>query len=192
MKSLEQQQESVPFIETPEWREAYHAPKHTCEPWFICSTEPAEIRTHPYGGDIIGHTIPNADNAHRIVACVNACRGMADPAAEIEMLKQVGIANSVMHLESVDAAAENATLRDQLARICEEGFGNDDTIGQEPADDYVLRKMAEMREAIRESDLAFRKCLDYILGLPYFGNAQECEATESAHQALRKLTPFLP
>lgn len=27
MKSLEQQQESVPFIETPHWREAYHAPK---------------------------------------------------------------------------------------------------------------------------------------------------------------------
>ena len=37
-----------------------------------------------------------------------------------------------------------ATLA-QLSRICQEGFGNDDTIGLEPADDYVLRKLAELR-----------------------------------------------
>ncbi len=40
---------------------------------------------------------------------------------------------------------ERNEARDQLARICKEGFGNDDTIGLEPADDYVLRQVAKMR-----------------------------------------------
>lgn len=40
---------------------------------------------------------------------------------------------------------ELATTKAQLARICQEGFGNDDTIGLEPADDYVLRKLAGLR-----------------------------------------------
>jgi hypothetical protein len=40
--------------------------------------------------------------------------------------------------------------KNQLARICKEGFNNQDTIGQEPADDYVLRKLAEMRKVIRQ------------------------------------------
>ena len=98
-------------------------------------------------------------NGARIVACVNACAGMADPAAEIAALKQVGIANSVMHLEAVDAAAENAILRDQLDRICTDGFGNQDTIGGEPADDYVLRQLAAMREVIREAHRVLRDIL---------------------------------
>jgi hypothetical protein len=46
---------------------------------------------------------------------------------------------------------ENAAMREQLARICAEGFDNQDTIGLEPADDYVLRQLAVMREAIREA-----------------------------------------
>jgi len=40
---------------------------------------------------------------------------------------------------------ERDEARGQLARICKEGFGNDDTIGLEPADDYVLRKLADLR-----------------------------------------------
>lgn len=40
---------------------------------------------------------------------------------------------------------EKDEARNQLARICKEGFDNQDTIGLEPADDYVLRKLAEMR-----------------------------------------------
>lgn len=38
-------------------------------------------------------------------------------------------------------------LQDQLYRICKEGFGNDDTIGLEPTDDYVLRKLNELHAA---------------------------------------------
>lgn len=42
MPTLEQQQQSVPFIETPHWREAYHAPKD-------------QMKTYPHheGGEII-------------------------------------------------------------------------------------------------------------------------------------------
>ena len=41
-------------------------------------------------------------------------------------------------------------LQDQLYRICKEGFGNDDTIGLEPTDDYVLRKLNELHAANAE------------------------------------------
>jgi hypothetical protein len=41
-------------------------------------------------------------------------------------------------------------LRNQLSRICKEGFGNDDTIGGEPADDYVLRMLEKRRNTHRE------------------------------------------
>ena len=43
-----------------------------------------------------------------------------------------------------DCERELAACKD-LFRICQEGFGNDDTIGLEPADDYVLRKLAGLR-----------------------------------------------
>ena len=54
------------------------------------------------------------DEWNRIVSCVNACAGMADPAKEIAALKQVGIANATMHLEAVDAAAEIAAMREAI------------------------------------------------------------------------------
>lgn len=53
-------------------------------------------------------------------------------------------ARSVEHQRNT-ALSYAETLRNQLSRICQEGFGNDDTIGLEPADDYVLRKLAELR-----------------------------------------------
>ena len=36
-------------------------------------------------------------------------------------------------------------LTNQLSRICKEGFNNDDTIGGEPADDYVLRQIGKLK-----------------------------------------------
>ena len=38
--------------------------------------------------------------------------------------------------------------RDQLDRICRDGFGYQDTIGLEPCADYVLRKLNEEREEL--------------------------------------------
>ncbi len=103
-------------------------------------------------------------------------------------------------------------VQNQLSRICKEGFDNQDTIGLEPADDYVLRKLvklraevavsngerdhyrrenAEMRESIKEAHAALGKCLKYILRLPLSGSDDECETMDDAHHALRKLKPFL-
>jgi len=47
--------------------------------------------------------------------------------------------------ERDDARKGCEVLREQLYRICSEGFNNNDTISCEPADDYVLRKLAELR-----------------------------------------------
>jgi hypothetical protein len=46
--------------------------------------------------------------------------------------------------------AQRNVARNQLSRICEEGFNNDDTIGLEPADDYILRKLAELKQALNQ------------------------------------------
>ena len=74
--------------------------KHTPEPWeayygcVIAESEQGitinggtgkEAREY-YGGNLIGESISDA-NADRIVACVNACAGMEDPAAEIAALR---------------------------------------------------------------------------------------------------------
>ena len=42
---------------------------------------------------------------------------------------------------------EIEAMQSQLSRICKEGFNNDDTIGGEPADDYVLRQLAKIQGA---------------------------------------------
>jgi hypothetical protein len=54
-------------------------------------------------------------------------------------------ARNALFLQNKQLERELAATKSQLARICQEGFGNDDTIGLEPADDYVLRKLAELR-----------------------------------------------
>ena len=81
--------------------------KHTPEPWNIShddSTEEWSIVTNQQGSiianvneetgpelvgsDPVMRKMPGLENASRIVACVNACAGMADPAAEIAELKR--------------------------------------------------------------------------------------------------------
>jgi hypothetical protein len=53
---------------------------------------------------------------------------------------------------------ERDEARSQLYRICREGFGNDDTIGLEPADDYALRKLAELRQALSGRTVSCSQC----------------------------------
>ena len=74
--------------------------KHTPEPWVF--DDRPDIDTNFYSGDATGsiiggcqeYTFARRDieerraNARRIVTCVNACAGMADPAAEIAELKR--------------------------------------------------------------------------------------------------------
>lgn len=53
------------------------------------------------------------------------------------------------------------------------------------------RENTAMREAIKDSDAALRKCLNYMLRLPMSGSDAECEAMDDAHHALAKLQPFI-
>lgn len=63
---------------------------HTPEPW-RAEWQPGQTPKHTYthcvmyGDDSLCDTLTQAD-AERIVACVNACTGMADPAGEIARL----------------------------------------------------------------------------------------------------------
>jgi hypothetical protein len=49
------------------------------------------------------------------------------------------------------------------------------------------RTIAAMREAIKDAHAAIGGCLKYILRLPLSGSDAECETTDDAHHALRKL-----
>ncbi len=162
------------------------------EPWQVVPSDPTNIESTPSvrarDGKWVVASMP------RIIACINACAGMVDPAAEIAMLKQAGAANARLHLKAVDAAAENATLRNQLDRICTQGFDDQDTIGGEPADDYVLCQLAAMRDAIREAHTQIRYAEASFAGMALRlhpadpGNDAVLTRTGAA---LAKLQPFI-
>ena len=104
--------------------------KHTPEPWKIShddSTEEWSIVTNQQGSiianvneetgpelvgsDPVMRKMPGLENASRIVACVNACAGMADPAAEIAELKRqrdelLDEFRQLMNFYSVDSTSE--------------------------------------------------------------------------------------
>lgn len=64
--------------------------------------------------------------------------------------------------DQLKEAQERIKIRtDQLARICKEGFNNDDTVSNEPADDYVLRKLAQLQAELKaaKEDAQSRKPL---------------------------------
>lgn len=105
--------------------------EHTKEPWCVSTERPNIIKVDFSGigsdhGPLIGSTCGHPSsgffpddaeakaNALRIVACVNACAGMADPAAEIAALKRE-IEAGRNRLENLREAArkEIATLRQQ-------------------------------------------------------------------------------
>ena len=68
---------------------------------------------------------------------------LADPPADV----QEAVIDKLC-LRSV--ITERNEAREQLDRICRDGFGYQDTIGLEPCADYVLRKLNEERELARE------------------------------------------
>jgi hypothetical protein len=82
-------------------------------------------------------------NACRIVACVNACEGMADPEAEIKALRAevatpVLVATNRLADALADARAENTRLRDNFALII-------------AARDKFKAENARFREALKEA-----------------------------------------
>lgn len=71
------------------------AARHTPEPWRIRGTTYGYTKRdvlgppHDDGGDYAPICKSNCDeNAARIVACVNACAGLSDPAAELARLRE--------------------------------------------------------------------------------------------------------
>jgi hypothetical protein len=60
--------------------------------------------------------------------------------------------------ERNEAQRKRDIYRDQLCRICKDGFNDQDTIGLEPADDYVLRKLAELRQALSGRTVSCSNC----------------------------------
>jgi hypothetical protein len=78
---------------------------------------------------------------------------------------------------------ERDEARAQLDRICKEGFGNDDSIGLEPTDDYILRKLNDLREATQcdwkqdidgNWDTSCKQCMCFEYGPPYEQGYQYC------------------
>ena len=88
--------------------------------------------------------------------------------------------------------------RNQLYRICKDGFDMQDTIGMEPADDYVLRQVAAMLDAIKEAGNALIKASHVHRAITTYAqdqsdidkeaNRQHCEMLETS---LAKLQPFI-
>lgn len=63
--------------------------KHTPEPWTAAPFD-GEFERVQARGCVVAECVPQDNmsaNAARIVECVNACEGMADPAAEIAALR---------------------------------------------------------------------------------------------------------
>ena len=70
--------------------------RHTPEPWAQCQDLTGKIcrygAWHIQGsGEGVAFEISRPANAARIVACVNACAGMADPAQELAALREAAI-----------------------------------------------------------------------------------------------------
>lgn len=98
----------------------------------------------------------------RIIACVNACAGMADPAAEIAELKR----------ERDEAREIIATVTDQLVR--------DQNASRESA-----AELAAMRAAIKDAAA-------HLAQTPDAYDSRFFRAGRWADAALAKLQPFLP
>lgn len=94
------------------------SPAHTPEPWQSNPIGKTDRRTitaaHPDGGgqNIVDECL--AENAARIVACVNACAGMTDPAQEIAALRARSNNVPAMCAEVEKQRAEIKALRDAL------------------------------------------------------------------------------
>ena len=73
------------------------SPAHTATPWAFVSPHPGQFAIIPENRQkhVTTHTLAyirdfqsnDRANAARIVACVNACAGMTDPAAQIKALR---------------------------------------------------------------------------------------------------------
>jgi len=74
----------------------------------------------------------------------------------------------------------------QLTRICKEAFGNDDTIGGEPGDDYVIRQVAKLRQVAAQ----LAECLSSYTVITFGGIAKvKRDQAIAAYRELMKGQP---
>lgn len=66
---------------------------------------------------------------------------------QIKQTDKLGDAERVTVDQIAQLRAQVERLQTMLHRICEEGFGYDDTRGGEPFDAYILRQVARLRAA---------------------------------------------
>lgn len=90
------------------------SPAHTPEPWRVAIHAPAGLVKIEADKIVVADTIRNEANATRLVACVNACAGMTDPAQEIAALRARSNNVPAMCAEVEKQRAEIKALRDAL------------------------------------------------------------------------------
>lgn len=66
------------------------------------------------------------------------------------VLEVLTLLNNRHRERMAEVIAERDDAHEQLSSICEELFGNDDTIGGESAADYVIRQVTKERETLRD------------------------------------------
>lgn len=118
----------------------------------------------------------NEEDFDRIVTCVNACAGMADPAVEIAAMREE---------------------RDNLRKMLESALS--DNVLKNHGSQIAQRDMAAMRDAIREAQAVLQRLSDYmsdsngISGYHRNGDIvdwDEAELRDPTADALAKLQPF--
>jgi hypothetical protein len=127
--------------------------------------------------------------------------GFIDSLTHLQNLERV---SDVQHDRFDRLERERDLAHDQLSRICKEGFGNQDTIGLEPADDYVLRKLADAeaelsvsngeRDHYRRENAEMREAINEVskrLQSIQLNDIFEETMRYNAALALAKLKPFL-
>lgn len=96
---------------------------HTPEPWLVCY----DGRIDSHDGELVcafswssyKEFTEEGANATRIVACVNACAGMSDPAAQIQGLYVARETLATVAAEREALRAERDALREALqAMVC--------------------------------------------------------------------------
>ena len=148
----------------------------------------------------------------RIIACVNACAGMADPAKEIQAMREKLEDKAITHLplvQKLDAAERQlaACMADsakEIARFKSCSDELDSILSVIPEDEPCHH--AETGEMVTDYILDLQKEVGRVHAL-YFNTSQQLEAMREAireaheaikaspypdQQALAKLQPFIP
>jgi len=150
--------------------------KHTPEPWV--ADDRHDLETNFYSDDATGSIIGGCQeymfahrdieerraNARRIVTCINACAGMADPAAEIAELKRQ---RDAFQLEAVNCHEMLCVEIERVTNlIAELGF----------VSEYATKSVMGFCKGDEKSIFDFSKFMEGIFNRYDVELSTECEA----------------